>query len=346
MRIGKNPAKGTALPTHGRHRIIVPIYIPNLEGYFEHALTVMTLCLESLWLTTNGRAAITVISNGSAPSVVAALQRLSENGRLDQLVLNDTNRGKVDAALCAARGSFEPFITFSDADVLFRPGWLDAVESLFRTFPETGVASPFTMPPLAWIHTSATLLSATARLELARQKVVADASIDQLERSLGHPNYVPSALRESQLVVKRAGAIACVGATHIVSTMRRELIQSLPQAPSLTAVAGSSEKRWIDEPSDRCGFWRLSTPRFWAAHMGNTPEPWMAEEVTAMAEGMSVSDVLAESPVLPTVVRSWTRAVPLSMRRRLAQQLQRASVQRVLLGRGRGTASVPLSPLV
>lgn len=344
MRVGKNPAKGTALPTYGRHRIIVPIYIPHLEGYFEHALSVMTLCLESLWLTTKGRAAITVISNGSAPSVVAALQRLSEAGRIDQLVLNDSNRGKVDAALSAARGSFEPFVTFSDADVLFRPGWLDAVEDLFRRFPETGVASPFTMPPLAWIHTSATLLAAAARLELFRQKVVADASIDQLERSLGHPQYVPAALRESQLVVKRAGAVACVGATHIVSMMRRELINSLPMVPSLTAVAGSSEKRWIDEPSDRGGFWRLSTPRFWATHMGNTPEPWMAEEVAAMADGTAVAGAVAASPELPAAVRSWTRAVPLSLRRRFVRQLQRASVERVL-GRGRESASVSLSPL-
>ena len=40
------------------------------------------------------------------------------------------------------RGSFEKLITISDCDVLFKRGWLEAVEDTFHSFPESGFVSP------------------------------------------------------------------------------------------------------------------------------------------------------------------------------------------------------------
>ena len=334
MRVGKNPEKGAPpLAAYGRHRVIVPVYVPHQGGYFERAIEVIGLCLQTLHRSTAGRAAITVISNGAAAPVVEELERGFRAGWFDQLVLHERNRGKVDAMLAAARASYEPFVTLSDADVLFRPGWLEAVEQVFRTFPEAGVVAPFTMPPLAWINNASTMVDASVRRELGRAKVVTDESLDQLTASLGHPTFVPDDLRQSQLVVRRGGVLACVGATHIVSTWRREVIEQLPSTPSLTSVAGTSERRWMDEPSDRLGVWRLSTPTYWACHMGNVPEAWMAEELERMtAATRTAGDETTDD--IPPLRWSWTRRLPMAVRRALAARLQHHhGTQRALLWR-------------
>ena len=40
MRIGTNPAKGTKVEINDSyHRIIIPVYIPNLEDFFKESLS-------------------------------------------------------------------------------------------------------------------------------------------------------------------------------------------------------------------------------------------------------------------------------------------------------------------
>jgi hypothetical protein len=95
MRIGANPAKEKpALTGYGLHRIIVPIYIPHCTGYFQHALEILRLCLESLRITASDKAAITVIANGCAPIIVEELEKEYQAGWIDQLLLNQRLRSR------------------------------------------------------------------------------------------------------------------------------------------------------------------------------------------------------------------------------------------------------------
>ena len=50
MRIGQNPEKSdTELKTDIIHRIVIPVYIPNLtESYFRDGLDILKLCIVSL----------------------------------------------------------------------------------------------------------------------------------------------------------------------------------------------------------------------------------------------------------------------------------------------------------
>src|SRR5688572_6709545 len=105
MRTGENPAKGNNKLDHRNyHRVLVPVYIPNLEGYFEQAVEVLRICLESLALTIHDRTAITVIDNASCPEAKALLQEVFAAGKIHALISNSENLGKVDALLSAARG--------------------------------------------------------------------------------------------------------------------------------------------------------------------------------------------------------------------------------------------------
>ena len=84
------------------------VHVPRLDGYFENALPILRKSLDSLLTTTTGRAAVTVIANGCCEPVLTELEGYRRRGRLDQLVVNARNLGKVDALISAAKGAFDP----------------------------------------------------------------------------------------------------------------------------------------------------------------------------------------------------------------------------------------------
>jgi hypothetical protein len=295
--------------------VIVPVYIPNLEGYFQSAVEVLRLCLESLRVTTSNRASVTIVSNGCVPEAVEEMERHLDWA--DQLILNGRNRGKIDAVVTVAKGAFEPLITVTDCDVLFRQGWVEAVEDIFRVFPEAGYVCPFPSPAGAWHHTSATTLGALARAELRYEKVVDDLDLDRFAHSIGRPDLFTAEHKNGQWIARRNGAVACVGAGHFTCTLRRETLAGMPDGPSLQAIEGLSELRWLDLPPDLLGLWRLSTPKAWVNHMGNVPEDWMREELTALLETGPEEPNLER--VIPPPRRSWTRHIPITVRRKMAR---------------------------
>jgi hypothetical protein len=287
MRQGANPGKQTfRLPDYAPHRVIVPVCIPELGGYFAQSVKVLELCLESLRVTTAGRASVTVISNGCAPEVVQWLECLHRQGWIDQLLLNTSNRGKIDAVFSVARGAPEPLLTMADCDVLFRHGWLEAIEGLFNAFPECGLASPTPLPSLVWEYTTSTILGAFVNRELRFEKVVPGEDLDRFVASIDNPGFFRLYHRQSQLVVRRGDARACIGCGHFVCTVRREVLAGAPRRPCCLALGRDAERIWVDSPPDRLGFWRLATPRTYAYHMGNVPEPWMYEELERSARAM------------------------------------------------------------
>lgn len=329
MRVGTNPAKSqTGLDGYGLHRIIVPVYIPSLDGYFQHAIEVLRMCLESLRVTASNKAAVTIVSNGCVPEAIEEMER--HLGWADQLMLNRHNRGKIDAVVTIARGSYEPLITITDCDVLFRDGWIEAVEELFQRFPECGYVCPFPSPAGAWHHTSATLLGALARAELKYEKVVDDRDLDRFAHSIGRPDLFKPEHRDAQLIVRRNGATACVGAGHFTCTIRREVLAGMPSEPSLKAIEGQSELRWLDLPPDAMGFWRLSTPQAWVNHMGNIPEEWMREELAALIES-GVSETNGARSI-PAAQRRWTGMIPVVARRKIVRLIEVTRLRDALFG--------------
>ena len=333
MRQGVHPAKEDGvLPPFGNHRLVIPVHIPHLDGYFAEARHVLARCLESVRLTSAGQVAVTLVSDGSCAEVLADLRDAQAAGWVDQVVVNEPNRGKVDSVLAVARGSFEPLVTISDADILFRRGWVAAIEELFTAFPECGFASLFPSPPGAFHLPSATLLGALARRELHVGSVVDGDDLDRFAASIGRPDLFPDEWRRRQLLVRRDGVTACLGAPHWVLTMRRAVIEATPPEPSRRAVGGS-ETRWLDEPADRLGLWRMATSRAYAHHMGNVVETWMDDELAAMRTAdaslpPSQTSGAGRPPIdaagrIPLMGR-----LPYSVRARVADRLVRPRLER------------------
>ena len=266
-----------------RHRVILPVYVPRLTGYFQDAPEILSLCLESLRLTAGAAVAVTIVANQCAYDVMAMLQRQYDRGWIDQLIINRTNQGRIDAVVSAARGSHESLLTLSDSDVLFKNGWLEAIERLMATFPECGMASVVPHPGTAWHHTSATVLGGLLSGELSIGKVVSDEDIDRFGHSIGMPDWVKPEQRARQVIVSRDGTTACVGCGHFLFTIRRDVLAAIPPEPCGRPLGAGSDEIWYDRPPDIVGYWRLATPQAYAYHLGNVPEPWMYDALRRLS---------------------------------------------------------------
>ena len=313
--------KNLAVPSAiRRHRVILPVYVPRLTGYFKDAPEILSLCLESLRLTAGDAVAVTVVANECVHEVMAMLQRQYDRGWIDQLIINRSNQGRIDAVVSAARGAHESLLTLSDSDVFFKNGWIGAIERLMTTFPECGMASVVPHPGTAWHHTSATVLGGLIRRELAIGKVVSDEDIDRFGHSIGMPDWVKPEQRARQVIVTRDGTTACVGCGHFLFTIRRDVLAAIPPEPCGCPLGAGSDEIWYDRPPDIGGYWRLATPQAFAYHLGNVPEPWMYDELrnlSAAPPGAAATAPLT-SARLPIVSR-----LPWRARRWLAGGLKR-----------------------
>jgi len=300
--------------------MVVPVYIPGDDvpdelGYFADAVRILELCLDSLALTSGAETRVTVVANGCRSEVVDVLSARQRAGSIDQLVVSHDNLGKVDGFLVGARGSWEPVVVVSDADVLWRPGWPRALTEILAAFPECGVVGAAPLPNLAAYATSATVLEATARRVIGRRTVVDPDDLDRFARSVGNATLFDR-YREDQLVVQRSGVTALVGAGHFACGFRRAALDDVGPGPCL-----GLEKESLDYPLDRAGWWRLATTRAFAWHMGNVVEPWMEEELDALrsASGPDRGDV--ELPVVDRGRPSRLGVLPVGLRERVAVRL-------------------------
>ncbi len=142
MRKGINPQKDKV--EEGileYHQVVVPVYIPNEEGYFKYSFDVLKLCLASLFKTCHNKTYITIVNNGSHDQVTEYLDSLLQSNQIHELI-HTHNIGKVNAVYKGIMGHDFPLITVTDADVLFVEGWQENSYLVFEEFPKTGFVTP------------------------------------------------------------------------------------------------------------------------------------------------------------------------------------------------------------
>ena len=277
MRIGINPQKlQKKIDLDAHHRVILVVYIPNEEGFYKKSFDVFKLSLDSLIATVNDNCAITVVNNGSYEKVTALLNHYFENNKIDTLINDRINIGKIDALIGAARGSREPLITYTDSDILFVTGWQVNVEKVFSTFNNVGSVSPIPVRYGMFYGTSSVL----QQIILKKIKIKFEAIP---ENFISYNKYLCSINWDADdndskkwPVIEKEGIQAIIGSGHQVLTISREILfTGVPTNPSLTLVGGDSEYKYVDEPIDRLGKLRLSTYHNFGYHMGNNVEGWM-----------------------------------------------------------------------
>jgi len=243
---------------------------------------------------------------------------LYESGEIDQLVHYKENVCKIDAVIPVARTCHEELITISDGDVLFKNGWMQAVEEVYTHFPESGMVSPVPHGTVYANRTSNTIFDACLKGVLKFQQLCDPKDMLLFAKSIGREDtmYEKAIRLKYQLTVKRKEKSAVVGCGHFVSTLRKEVFEKAPQQLSKLAYAPEADHEYIDIPNEKAGFWRLATSVNYAYHMGNNPEPWMRE----LFQGLKVDN-------------KGTSVIPAPKRLAIVFPLKNFVVQRLLLNR-------------
>ncbi|MDL2143358.1 glycosyltransferase family A protein [Flavobacterium tructae] len=279
MRIGANPQKSErkiTLETH--HRIVVVVYIPNSEGFYENSFEVFKTCLNSLISTINSEAAITVVNNGSHEKVSDFLNLYLKEKKIDTLLSHNKNIGKIDALIGAARGSREKYITLTDADILFTTGWQENIEEVFSNFSKVGSVSPIPVREGTFFGTSSVLKQILLR-KIKFKPMPIPENFEAYNRYLESINWDLEIKKDEKWnVVESNNCKANIGSGHQVLTIDRDILfETVPTNPSLTLVGGTSENDYVDFAIDKSNKLRLSTYHNYAFHMGNKLESWMVD---------------------------------------------------------------------
>jgi hypothetical protein len=286
MRIGNNPEKdNNILNLQSYHRVIVPVYIPNFDGYFKDSFQIFKFNIESLLATIHHKTRITIYNNNCVDEVKDYIDQLyNEHVQIDQVFHSKENLGKINAILASVKGNLEPLITITDSDVLFKHDWQKEVEQVFIDFPTAGMVSPVPGSKAIKNFTannwySAILGNIALRFEPVREPI----AMKMFDNSLGNhvALYKPIHL-ENYLVLNSNGKKAVMGCGHFVVTMRREVFDKGSDSPAFIKIVGGVENKFIDSPNEHLGFLRLATLGNYAFHLGNIKEDWMQKEFNTL----------------------------------------------------------------
>lgn len=278
MRKGENPNRDKVLPKDGcYHKVIIPLYIPQEEGYYRDSFAIFKLCIQSLRKTSTHLLNIAVASNGSDASVNEKLVALQKEGAINELFITPDNIGKINSILRLLSGATERLITICDADVLFLNGWEERVIDVFKAFPKAGSVSPV---PLFRKQSTLTAniwrdFLFSKRLRFTRVKN--PEAMTLFAKSIGWSRLDDQWKDVILSLHSKEGMEAVVGSGHFVATYKNEVFQQLPKKASGFTIGGDSEIEYTDKPVLKQGGYRLATADNHAYHLGNVLEPWMQE---------------------------------------------------------------------
>ena len=279
MRKGTNPAKlkDNKVENDCFHQIIVPIYLPELEGYYAEGLDILKLCLESIYLTVHDKTYISVVNNGSCQEVRSYLDDMMRQEKIQE-VIHTTAIGKINAIAKGLSGHHFELVTITDADVLFTNGWQKAVYEIYEIFPKAGMVS--TTPNSKMLRH----LTENVHFDYLFDKTLkfrpASNPNDMLKfaESIDNIDLFKKAHLNKILSIEKEGIIANVGAGHFTGTYKINLLKKLREFYSWDKISPNSDKESLDIPSVENGHWRLSTQHNYSYHLGNHIEEWMLEK--------------------------------------------------------------------
>ncbi len=282
MRVGFHPNKDKQLQVSDYfHQVIIPVYIPNLEGYFKDGLIILKHCLESLLKTSHSQTYFTVVNNGSCIEVIEYLVSLKRSKQIQELI-HTTNIGKLNSVLKGLVGHSFPLITITDSDVLFISGWQKATYAVFEGFPKTGVVCPTPSSRSYKTYTSNIYWDLFWSKKLGFSEVRNPFALKTFANSVGDENFYNEYQLKQYLTVNNAEFKAVVGAGHFVATYRLEIFKEGIPLYSNYKMGGKSETELLDIPVVKKDLWRLSTADNFAFHMGNVAEDWMNIEINKL----------------------------------------------------------------
>lgn len=292
MRAGENRSRDKVLNnTSYKHRVVIPLFIPEEKGYYKDAFSIFEMCLKSISKTANSNIAISVISNGSCESVINKLFKLYQQGLINELICETDNIGKVNSILKTLRTCEERFVTITDADILFLNNWEDEVVKIFKVFPKASAVSPMPVFRTQNHYTANIIFDYLFSNKIKFSEVKNPEALTKYAKSIGWA-WLDEKWKDVIMTIEDAktNRKAVVGCNHCAVTYKSEIFKSIPDYNSNYKLGGDSEGVYLDQPGMYYDGYRLSTYNNYAYHLGNKMEPWMLDAFDSLAEGDKKED--------------------------------------------------------
>ena len=276
MRTGKNVSKEKLIESDScMHRVIIPLYVPHEEDYYKESYEIFILSIKSLKMTSYSDIKISVISNGSCDEVNTRLLKLYHTGIINELIIERDCIGKLNSILKVIRTCDEPFVTISDADILFDNDWENEVMNVFKEFPKAGAVSPMPVFRTQNHYTSNILFDYLFSNRLQFTEVKNPEALTLFAKSIGWSRLDEHWKDVIMTVRSKSNLTAVVGCNHSVVTYNKSIFNNIPDGNSSFQLGGDSEGEYLDRPVLFSDGYRLATENNFAYHMGNLKETWM-----------------------------------------------------------------------
>jgi glycosyltransferase involved in cell wall biosynthesis len=275
-----NPGRGKKSEYKpARVTLAVLTYLPEQAGYFEHRLETTRLCIESLVANTPRPYDLMVFDNGSCKELIDLLCAMRDAGKIHYLFLSNRNIGKIGALQFIFNSTPGEIVAYTDDDVFFLPGWLDAHLKIIETYPSVGQVTGFYIRPhMSYGNTSALAFAEKPDVKVERGLIIPKEweqhYIDNMGRTWEKYNEEIKGLEDVALTYK--GVEALVSAGHHQFVVKRDImLEALPK--EWTGVL-MGKMRDLDSEVDRMGYSRLTTRLPVTRLIGNIVSPEMAAE--------------------------------------------------------------------
>lgn len=287
-RQGNNPQKIRESATTPPSEITVAAltYIPEQAGYFTNVLDALKLCLASIRAHADYPFDLLVLDNGSCKEVRSFLYEELEQGRIDYLIVNQRNIGKMNAVFQMLSAAPGETIFYTDGDIYYKPGWMSAHLNILKTFPKAGLVGGTPLRNLAQYCTEGTIgwiESHSSELEYQKGDLIPIEWTREFLHSVGSEDVERwKHLQDCRVTYK--GVTAYAGASHMQYAISRAVAQSIPRYRSDKAISAENDLH-IDTFLENSGYLRLSTDKSYVYHIGNSiSESWLMYEYRRLVQ--------------------------------------------------------------
>ncbi|MBK5107804.1 MAG: glycosyltransferase family 2 protein [Anaerolineales bacterium] len=290
-RFGINPARGkTSAYQPASITVALLTYIPHLDGYFRNRFEILQLTLASLVANTSLPYDLFIFDNGSISQVVDYLEALQEQGTIRYLFLSSENIGKIGAFELLFNSAPGEYVAYSDDDIYFYPGWLEAHLDVLETFPNVGMVSGAPVRD-ASDRASRTLKELIAKdepsIKVSFGKRIPDEWESDWALSVGRdPEEHLQKTRNHQDIILECGGVEAFGsASHFqFLSPKKMIVNALPEIWSGQLMGEMNE---LDQAIDQLGYLRLSTVGRYTRHLGNAISPDLVDEAQQLGVNQS-----------------------------------------------------------
>jgi len=210
--------------------------------------------------------------------VVEYLSKLRDENRIQYLILSSRNIGKIDALQMIFRAAPGSIVAYSDDDVFFMPGWLDAHLEILQTFPKVGMVTGFYIrSQLNWSIESTLAFAQNPDVE-SSQGIFWDRKwekhyVENMGRTWEKYDEETRGLEDTLLTYQDVSALASAGHHQFVAY--KEVIRQALPAQWTGRLMG--KMRELDDAVDKAGYLRLNTPEPVTRLLGNVVSTEMAD---------------------------------------------------------------------